>query len=261
MEHVTEMLSKIATNARQISSSMSKTQQHNALLIGAGTITSLFAVRAVKRSFSGSRSIHAADDLDRSGSDEKIKKSMLYTRTGDKGTSSLYTGERRSKTDPVFEALGHQDELCAAIGIAREHCHLNDNGLGNILVEIQSRLFDLGAAVATPQNTGSPDKLAYTAFDSDQTVVLEEWIDRLDSQLVPLTTFIIPSGGLSSTHLHMARVICRRAERAVVPLVDANEVDAEVGRYLNRLSDFLFIAARTAAFRENREEIEWRKAK
>lgn len=193
--------------------------------------------------------------------DEAAKKAKIYTKTGDKGSSALYNGERRKKTDQVFHALGEQDELCAAIGIAREYCNLSENGLSAQLIEIQSRLFDLGAAVATPTTSRTSEhKKQYTALDSDFTVQLERWIDQLDSELPPLTTFIIPSGGFSSTHLHAARVICRRAERAVVPLVETEVVDLEVGRYLNRLSDYLFTAARVAAMREGEVEVEWRKA-
>ena len=161
----------------------------------------------------------------------------------------------------MFHALGEQDELCAAIGIAREYCNLSENGLSSQLIEIQSRLFDLGAAVATPTTSRtSEDKKQYTALSPEFTEQLERWIDELDSELPPLTTFIIPSGGFSSTHLHSARVICRRAERAVIPLVETEVVDLEVGRYLNRLSDYLFTAARVAAMREGEEEVEWRKA-
>lgn len=188
------------------------------------------------------------------------KKSPIYTRTGDLGTSSLYNGERRPKTDMTFEALGHQDELNAIIGIAREYCEHSDNGLDKMLTEIQSRLFDLGAAVATPVQTSSEEKKAYTTFPSEFTSKIEEWLDHLDAQLPPLTNFVIPSGGMTSLYLNLARTICRRAERAVVPLVHAEQVDGEVGRYLNRLSDFLFVAARTAAVREGRVEILWRKA-
>ncbi len=199
-----------------------------------------------------------ADDIDES---ESYKKAMIYTKTGDKGTSSLYNGERRKKTDQVFHALGEQDELCATIGVAREYCRISDNGLSEQLIEIQSRLFDLGAAVATPTTSKTSEKkIKYTSLSPNYTAQLERWIDELDAKLPPLTTFIIPSGGHSSTHLHLSRVVCRRAERAVIPLVDNGVVDEEVGRYLNRLSDYLFTAARTAALREREEEIEWRKA-
>ena len=195
-----------------------------------------------------------------SGEKRKIKKSSVYTRTGDRGTSSLYNGERRPKTHRIFDALGVQDELCAVLGIAREYCEVNNNGLSEMLISIQSRLFDLGAAVATPINEkSSEEKIKYTQLDPELTLGLEKWIDELDAKLPPLKTFIIPSGGLSSTHLQSARAICRRAERTLIPLIEEDQCDREVGRYLNRLSDFLFVAARTAAFRENREEIEWHK--
>lgn len=188
------------------------------------------------------------------------KKSGLYTRTGDKGTSSLYNGERRPKTDNVFEVLGHQDELCCILGIAREHCAARRNGLEGYLIEIQSRLFDLGAAVATPIANSSDEKKKYVAFDSKYTAQIESWIDALDAALPPLSNFVIPSGGLSCTHLNLARAVCRRAERAAIPLIQDDAVDAEVGRYLNRLSDFLFAAGRSAAMREGQSEILWRKA-
>lgn len=189
------------------------------------------------------------------------KKSQIYTRTGDNGSSSLYNGERRPKTDLVFEALGHQDELNACIGIAREYSELHGIGLEDMLAEIQSRLFDLGAAVATPVQTSSEEKRQYTEFESVFTRQIESWIDELDSQLPPLKNFVIPSGGLCSTHLNLSRTVCRRAERSVVPLVLADQVDAEVGRFLNRLSDFLFVAGRTAAAQEGKAEILWTKAK
>ena len=221
------------------------------LMFCGGAVVSLGMRRVVAR---GMSSVDGEED-------NAARKAKIYTKTGDKGSSLLYNGERRKKTDQVFHALGEQDELCAAIGIAREYCNLSENGLSSQLIEIQSRLFDLGAAVATPTTSRtSEDKKQYTALDSDFTVQLERWIDQLDSELPPLTTFIIPSGGFSSTHLHAARVICRRAERAVIPLVETEVVDLEVGRYLNRLSDYLFTAARVAALREGESEVEWRKA-
>jgi ATP:cob(I)alamin adenosyltransferase len=189
-----------------------------------------------------------------------VKKSPVYTRTGDKGTSSLYNGERRSKTDDVFESLGNTDELNAALGIAREYCLASDNGLAETIADIQSRLFDIGAAVATPLGSSSDKKVTYTHFPPVFTSQLESMIDQLDSELPPLTNFVIPSGGMSNTHLNLARCICRRAERSVIPLVQDQRADAEVGRYLNRLSDFLFIAGRYAVHKEGREEVLWKKA-
>jgi len=105
----------------------------------------------VPGSGAGARAVDGRSLFHSSAAVEKI-----YTRTGDKGSSSLYNGERRPKTDLVFEALGHQDELCAVIGIAREHCQKSDNGLADVLAGIQSRIFDLGASVATPVQTRSP---------------------------------------------------------------------------------------------------------
>ena len=219
----------------------------------------LFSVCAIGiRSYIASRNIRSNITVNNVGGERR--KSQLYTRTGDKGTSSLYNGERRSKTDITFEVLGHQDELNAIIGIAREHCIISSNGLEDMLAEIQSRLFDLGAAVATP-STSSQDKRQYTEFPSYHTEQLEIWIDELDSQLPPITNFVIPSGGFSCTHLNHARTVCRRAERAAVELVQSGKVDAEVGKYLNRLSDLLFVSGRIAASREKRQENLWQKAK
>jgi cob(I)alamin adenosyltransferase len=189
------------------------------------------------------------------------KKSNVYTRTGDKGTSSLYNGERRSKTDQTFDALGNSDEVNAAIGIAREYCAISGNGIDTMLVEIQCRLFDIGSAIATPIENSSQEKLAYVQFSPKFTIQLEKWIDELDSQLPPLKNFVIPSGGFSSVYLNLARTVCRRAERSVVPLVTCGQTDPEVGKYLNRLSDFLFVAGRFAAKTENKTEIIWQKPK
>ena len=221
----------------------------------------LFSICALSiRSLIVNRTISTSNNNNNNNMKESRKKSQLYTRTGDKGTSSLYNGERRSKTDKTFEVLGHQDELNAVLGIAREYCYISNNGLDNILAEIQSRLFDLGAAVATPTSS-SQDKRQYTEFPSYHTEQLEIWIDELDSQLPPITNFVIPSGGLSCTHLNLARTVCRRAERSVVELVQSGKVDGEVGKYLNRLSDLLFVAGRIAASREKKVEMLWQKAK
>mmetsp|Transcript_13496 Transcript_13496/g.13565 ORF Transcript_13496/g.13565 Transcript_13496/m.13565 type:complete len:241 (-) Transcript_13496:95-817(-) len=187
------------------------------------------------------------------------KKSSIYTKTGDGGSSMLYNGERRSKSDVVFEALGNQDELNACLGIAREYSELNSIGLETMLIEIQSRLFDVGAAVATPVDNSTEEKLKYTKLSPLFTQQVEEWIDDLDLSLPPLQHFVIPSGGLCSTHLNLSRTVCRRAERSVTPLISSNQVDPEVGRYLNRLSDLLFVAGRIAAVREGKKEILWKK--
>ncbi|KAK3818352.1 MAG: Adenosylcobalamin biosynthesis, ATP:cob(I)alamin adenosyltransferase-like protein [Benniella sp.] len=192
---------------------------------------------------------------------EAPQKSMLYTRTGDKGESSLYNGERRLKTDRIFEALGAVDELNSSIGIAHHYCKKSANGLDEQLIEIQCNLQDIGSNIATPRNDASEGQLRKTAFDEGHVEKLEGWIDRLDSQLPPLRNFILPSGGESSIFLHQSRSICRRAERTVIPVVEAGDADGTVLKYLNRLSDYLFAAARSAAKHEGLEENIYKKAK
>jgi len=120
------------------------------------------------------------------------KRLRVYTRTGDKGKSSLYTGERRLKTDVTFAALGDTDELNAAIGIAREHLHGVDAELSAQLVHIQSRLLDIGSAVATPVSSASPEAAARARFPSEEVVQLERWIDAMDEELPLLRSFILP---------------------------------------------------------------------
>ncbi|CAH1232497.1 MMAB [Branchiostoma lanceolatum] len=166
--------------------------------------------------------------------EETKKKLKIYTRTGDKGRSSLFTGERRSKDDTIFEALGTTDELSCAIGLAGEFGHDAGHQFMDRLEKIQSLLQDVGSNIATPRTKAQDRKLARTAFPSGSVEELERWIDEYTEQLPPLTNFILPSGGKTSASLHMARAICRRTERRLVPLVSSGDVDAEVGRYVNR---------------------------
>lgn len=183
----------------------------------------------------------------------------IYTKTGDSGTSSLYSGERRSKEDVIFAALGDVDELNSAIGLAREYILDSNLDLAHQLHTIQSKLIDVGSAVATPVPSSSEKKLTRTAFSADHATQLESWIDQMDEQLPGLTTFILPSGGKASAHLHLARSVCRRAERSVVPLVQAGSTDGAVGVYMNRLSDYLFTAARFAALKAGTPETVYKK--
>eukprot|EP00026_Physarum_polycephalum_P017895 Phypoly_transcript_19271.p1 GENE.Phypoly_transcript_19271~~Phypoly_transcript_19271.p1 ORF type:complete len:197 (+),score=26.15 Phypoly_transcript_19271:28-618(+) len=187
------------------------------------------------------------------------KKSSIYTRTGDAGTSSLFNGKRGAKDDDVFEALGNVDELNAHIGLAREHCKMAANGLDSYLEPILSILLDMGSSIATPLNNSSPEALERTKFDEAHIEHLEKAIDVLDAALPPLKNFILPSGGLSAAHLHVARTVCRRAERSIVPLLRDGAVPSGVGKYINRLSDFLFVCARYAAMKENHEEVAYKK--
>ncbi|XP_066299545.1 corrinoid adenosyltransferase MMAB-like isoform X2 [Branchiostoma lanceolatum] len=199
--------------------------------------------------------------MDQSKEEETKKKLKIYTRTGDKGRSSLFTGERRSKDDTIFEALGTTDELSCAIGVAGEFGHDAGHQFMDRLEKIQSLLQDVGSNIATPRTKAQDRKLARTAFPSGSVEELERWIDEYTEQLPPLTNFILPSGGKTSASLHMARAICRRTERRLVPLVSSGDVDAEVGRYINRLSDFLFTLARFAAMTESKEEKIYRRVK
>ena len=186
----------------------------------------------------------------------------IYTKTGDEGTSSLYTGERRDKSDAVFEALGDTDELNSLIGVAREHCRsLPDcEGLLGQLETIQSRLLDVGSAVATPPGKATATKVERAAFPTGPTEDLESWIDAYDETLPPLRNFILPSGGLAASFLHLARTTCRRAERRIVPLVREENIQTEVCVFMNRLSDYLFTAARFAARQAEEEEVVYKKS-
>ncbi|KAG8464267.1 hypothetical protein KFE25_003330 [Diacronema lutheri] len=179
----------------------------------------------------------------------------IYTRGGDKGKSSLYNGERRSKADAVFCALGDTDELSASLGVAAEFCAGDTALLRSQITWIQCRLLDIGSVIATPLTTTADEqKRKLAAFDRAETARLEGWIDELERELPPLTNFVLYSGGRCSTLLHLARTICRRAERSTTPLVLAGDTPAEVQEYLNRLSDFLFVAARHAAYAEGKPE-------
>ncbi|KAL0080070.1 Adenosylcobalamin biosynthesis, ATP:cob(I)alamin adenosyltransferase-like protein [Phycomyces blakesleeanus] len=175
----------------------------------------------------------------------------IYTKTGDKGTSSLYNGERLVKDDDVFEALGTSDELSSNIGLAM--AYLEDQKskvLVEQLLQIQCLLQDIGSNIATPRDRSNERKLQRTTFDEEGEHVaqLEKWIDEMDAELPRLTKFILPSGGKASASLHVSRSVCRRAERTVQILVRDQLCDNSVGIYLNRLSDYLFNAARTAAY-------------
>ena len=147
-------------------------------------------------------------DMVGSDGDTAHKKASIYTRTGDTGNSALFNGERRSKDDLVFEALGNTDELNASLGVAKEYCISADNGLAPSLSIVQSRLLDLGSAIATPRtNTKSDARIERTSFPEEHVFIVESWIDELDAQLPQLKNFILPSGGLCSSHLHVARAI------------------------------------------------------
>ncbi|HVV94614.1 MAG TPA: cob(I)yrinic acid a,c-diamide adenosyltransferase [Hyphomicrobiales bacterium] len=175
----------------------------------------------------------------------------LYTRTGDDGTTGLWGGARRPKHDLRIEAIGAIDEANAAIGVARV-ATAGDIVLDPMLARVQNELFDLGAELAATGGEAPGIRPAQVAR-------LEREIDRLEDGLPPLTAFILPGGTPAAAALHLARTILRRAERRVTALAAAEAVGAEARRYLNRLSDLLFVAARYA----NRAsgDVEWHPGK
>ena len=168
----------------------------------------------------------------------------IYTRTGDDGTTALGSGERRPKFDLRIAAYGTVDETNAAIGVARLHLH-DAREIDAMLGMIQNDLFDLGADLSVPERAGKAERLRVAASQVER---LERDIDSLNETLAPLTSFVLPGGTAGAAYLHLARTICRRAERMVVEL--AARPDEPVGdaaiQYLNRLSDFLFVASRAA---------------
>lgn len=168
----------------------------------------------------------------------------IYTRTGDDGTTALGSGERRPKYDLRIEAYGTVDETNAAIGVAR--VHLQDaSEIDGMLGRIQNDLFDLGADLAVPQRDGKAERLRVLASQVER---LERDIDKLNEKLNPLTSFVLPGGTAAAACLHLARTICRRGERIMVELAgkpDEPVSDAAI-QYMNRLSDFLFVASRAA---------------
>ena len=173
-----------------------------------------------------------------------VKLNRIYTRTGDKGTTALADGQRRSKADLRVETYGTVDETNACIGMARLH---TQGRLDAMLGAIQNDLFDLGADLATPP---TPEPLPYEPLRivASQVERLERDIDALNEPIPPLKSFVLPGGSPASAALHLARTVSRRAERLAVSLAarEGESVSAESLRYLNRLSDFLFVASRTA---------------
>jgi cob(I)alamin adenosyltransferase len=175
-----------------------------------------------------------------------VKLNKIYTRTGDDGSTGLGSGERRKKYDLRVAAYGTLDEANAAIGIARLHTS-GDVTLDAALSRIQNDLFDVGADLCTPGRGRGPDGARLTVTQA-QVDWLESEIDRLNDALAPLKSFVLPGGSPAAAYLHLARTICRRAERLIAELKDkpGESVGAEVLQYVNRLSDFLFVAGRYA---------------
>jgi cob(I)alamin adenosyltransferase len=173
-----------------------------------------------------------------------VKLNRIYTRTGDDGTTGLAAGPRRRKDDLRVEAYGTVDETNACIGVARLSTG-GDADVDAMLGRIQNDLFDLGADLATP-DTGEALSYEPLRIVAGQVERLEREIDQLNAALAPLKSFVLPGGSAAAAGLHVARTVCRRAERLVVALrrVEGEAVSPAAVQYLNRLSDFLFVAAR-----------------
>lgn len=174
----------------------------------------------------------------------------IYTRTGDSGTTSLLGNRRVRKDDPRVEAYGSVDELSAFIGLARSSWA--DSPLADELHQIQTDLFEIGAQLASVE-----DRRPFEALAEERIGALETSIDRMEESLEPLRYFIFPGGSSPAAHLHLARTVCRRAERNVISLEESERHGAAI-RYLNRLSDYLFVAARYANHVMEVEDIPWK---
>lgn len=177
----------------------------------------------------------------------------IYTKTGDKGTTALFGGKRVSKADLRIETYGTVDELNSYVGLVRDQ-PVNQNRK-SILVEVQDRLFTIGSILATePGNT----KVKVPSLSQDDVTLLEKEIDAMDAQLPPMKSFVLPGGHQSVSFCHVARTVCRRAERLVIALDATEKTDALVVQYLNRLSDYLFMLSRKMSAELKAEETPWK---
>jgi cob(I)alamin adenosyltransferase len=194
----------------------------------------------------------------------------VYTRSGDTGTTRLVGGQERKKTDLRVEAYGTIDELNAALGLAVESTRVapsrdalsNDSNelgsreeLGRCLRRVQNELFDLGGEVATLPDDIHEKQVLVGDADIER---LESEMDALTKAVPPLHSFVLPGGGMTSAYLHLARTVCRRAERRMLACHDVEPLRAEVLRYLNRLSDWLFVMGRRAVLLDGQAEVLWR---
>lgn len=178
----------------------------------------------------------------------------IYTKTGDKGQTSLIGGTRVQKYHPRIEAYGTIDELKSYIGIIRDH--EVSKATADLLIEIQDRLFTIESQLAYDPDTKLSRPLP--SIDEKDVGLLESSIDAMNEQLKPLSSFILPGGHILVSHCHVARCICRRAERIVIRLSELHQVDDLNIKYLNRLSDFLFVLARKMAKDLDAPETPWK---
>lgn len=177
----------------------------------------------------------------------------IYTKTGDAGDTGLFGGGRVGKEDVRVDAYGQVDELNSFIGMAR--AFQMDRELDALAQQLQDQLFTLGAVLATP--AGSKAEATIPKLQPEWVPAMEKAIDKFDQELPKLTQFILPAGTPAAAALHVARTVCRRAERRVVPLLRAGKVDVQAITYLNRLSDLLFTMARVQNFRAGVKDTPW----
>ena len=188
----------------------------------------------------------------------KPRKSQLYTRTGDRGQTGLFGGRRVAKDSPRIEAYGTIDELNSALGVARSF--VRQRGVDKALESIQNELFNIGAELASdkPVRKGKQQSSAFQ-LDAKRVQWLEALIDEYDAKVPPLRTFILPAGTTAASTVHLARTICRRAERRVITMGRREAVNPQIIAYLNRLNDLLFALARFLNKNARRRELTWRK--
>ena len=184
----------------------------------------------------------------------------IYTKTGDAGTTALLGGKRVKKNNLRIETYGTIDELNCYIGLLKDQEGITDNDT-NSLLKIQNELFIIGAMLATPLEKQhlkkGADRLNIPKINNDSVLFLEDEIDKMDEKLPQMTHFILPGGHQTVSFCHIARCVCRRAERLSVKLNDTEKVSSEILIYLNRLSDYLFILARTLSKDLLVNEIKW----
>ena len=178
----------------------------------------------------------------------------IYTKTGDKGETSLYGGKRISKADLRIDSYGTVDELNAFCGLLRDS--IDDNTIiKEQLLVVQNRLFDLGSLLATLPDSNIYENLR--KISKDDIEKLEHWIDTMNEDLEPLKHFILPGGHTTISNCHVCRTVCRRAERVCVALNNVSDIDVTIIKYLNRLSDYFFVLCRKLASILDAEEIKW----
>lgn len=181
----------------------------------------------------------------------------LYTKTGDKGQTSLLGGKKVSKADLRIEAYGNVDELNSFTGHLRDYTEIED-GLKHQLLYIQELLFSLGSILATEEDFRGFELPQIAGKEVEQ---LEKWIDQFETEVPPLKNFILPGGHKAISLSHICRTVCRRTERSVIALANTASIDAEILKFLNRLSDYFFIFARVLSVRLEVPEVPWSSAK